>query len=71
MALFKPYKIQSSQLNSLPKKEGQFIITTDTKKIYLDINNTTRAVLNPDSNYETWTFTLNNGSTITKDVCVD
>lgn len=37
MALFKPYKILSSQLNSLPIVEGQFIITTDTQLIYADI----------------------------------
>lgn len=42
MALFKPYKITSSQLNSLPIQEGQFIITTDTNKVYVDINNSTR-----------------------------
>lgn len=42
MALFKPYKILSSQLSSLPIKEGQFIITTDTNKVYIDIDNSTR-----------------------------
>lgn len=42
MALFKPYKIQSSQLNSLPKKEGQLIITTDDKALYIDISNSQR-----------------------------
>lgn len=36
MALFKPYKILSSQLDSLPIAEGQLIITTDTQSIYLD-----------------------------------
>lgn len=42
MALFKPYKIQSSQLNSLPKKEGQLIVTTDDKALYIDISNSQR-----------------------------
>ena len=36
MAKFKPYKIQSSQLEDLPVVEGQFIATTDTQKLYLD-----------------------------------
>lgn len=36
MAQFKPYKITSSQLDDLEKSEGQFIVTTDTQKIYLD-----------------------------------
>ena len=36
MALFKPYKITSSKLSSLPIKEGQFIIVTDTEEIYVD-----------------------------------
>ena len=38
MALFKPYRILHSQLNSLPIVEGQLIFVIDTKKIYLDIN---------------------------------
>ena len=42
MALFKPYKILSSQLNSLPIIEGQFIVTTDDGSLYVDINNSTR-----------------------------
>lgn len=36
MALFKPYKITSNKLSSLPIKEGQFIIVTDTEEIYVD-----------------------------------
>lgn len=32
MAEFKPIKTISSKLNNITKKEGQFIITTDTKK---------------------------------------
>lgn len=42
MALFKPYKLTSSELSSLPIVEGQFIITTDENKIYLDVNNSER-----------------------------
>lgn len=42
MALFKPYKILSSQLNSLPITEGQFIVTTDDGSLYVDISNSTR-----------------------------
>lgn len=45
MAKFKPYKIESSQLNDLTKAEGQFIVTTDTKKIYLDKDNSNRIEL--------------------------
>lgn len=36
MAILKPYKILSTELSSLPIVEGQFIITTDDKKVYLD-----------------------------------
>lgn len=36
MAKFKPYKILSSQLNSLPIVDGQLIVTTDTLDIYID-----------------------------------
>lgn len=42
MAEFKPIKCLSSKLDNITKKEGQFIVTTDTKKIYLDIDNYTR-----------------------------
>ena len=42
MALFKPYKITSSQLNSLPIIEGQLIVTTDDGALYVDINSSTR-----------------------------
>lgn len=36
MALFKPYKVLSTQLSSLPVVEGQMIIVTDTQEIYVD-----------------------------------
>ena len=42
MAMFKPYKILSSQLSSLPIKEGQFIITTDTAEMYVDVSASSR-----------------------------
>lgn len=45
MAIFKPYKIQSSQLEDLPVVEGQFIATTDTQKLYLDKNSADRIEL--------------------------
>ncbi len=38
MAQFKPYKVLSTQLSSLPIVEGQLVIVTDTQKIYLDSN---------------------------------
>ena len=42
MALFKPWKGLSENLDSLPKKEGQFIVTTDDEAIYLDISSKRR-----------------------------
>ena len=45
MAKFKPYKIESSELTSLEREEGQFIVTTDTQKIYLDSDNSNRIEL--------------------------
>ena len=47
MAIFKPYKITSSQLENLPITEGQFIVTTDTNKIYLDESTSSRIELIP------------------------
>lgn len=49
MAKFKPYKILESQLDSLPIKEGQFILTTDTKKLYSDTAAYTRILISPDA----------------------
>lgn len=40
--IFKPYKILETQLSSLPIVAGQIIFTTDTKRIYLDVDNNTR-----------------------------
>ena len=45
MALFKPYKILSNKLSSLPVKEGQLIITTDTGDIYVDLSDSERKQL--------------------------
>ena len=42
MAQFKPYKITSEQLDSLPITEGQLIFLTDTAQIFLDTSSTTR-----------------------------
>ena len=42
MAIFKPYRVQSSQLDSLPKVEGQFIVVEDTQEMYFDKSTTQR-----------------------------
>lgn len=69
MAKFKPYKILESQLDSLPIKEGQFILTTDTKKLYSDTAANTRILISPDAitdlsvNGTTITYTRLNGTT--------
>ena len=36
MALLQPCRVQSTQLSSLPVKEGQLIFSIDNKKIYID-----------------------------------
>ena len=64
MAQFKPYKLTSAQLDGLAKAEGQLIITTDTKKIYLDTSATERILLNEDVNVVTYELSKN-GSSIT------
>lgn len=46
MAKFKPFKVTSSQLKSLPIVEGQLIFVTDTFQTFLDINGTTRTEFN-------------------------
>lgn len=45
MAKFKPYRVTSSQLNSLPIVDGQYIVVTDTNQVYVDLNNNTRKLL--------------------------
>lgn len=49
MALFKPYKITSDKLEDLAIQEGQIIITTDTKKLYVDISATERIEVTSDA----------------------
>lgn len=48
MALFKPYKITSNKLADLPVREGQLVITTDTKKLYVDVSATERIEVTSD-----------------------
>ena len=78
MAKFKPYKIESSQLENLSVSEGQFIVTTDTQKVYLDEDSTTRIELSPsptktselvnDSNFMSGMFIAAYGKTTYADV---
>ena len=49
MALFKPYKITSDKLADLSVREGQIIITTDTKKLYVDVSATERIEITNDA----------------------
>ena len=49
MALFKPYKITSNKLADLPVREGQIVITTDTKKLYVDVSATERIEVTSDA----------------------
>lgn len=49
MALFKPYKITSDKLEDLAIKEGQLIVTTDTKKLYVDVSGTERIEVTSDA----------------------
>lgn len=64
MAQFKPCKIASNKLNSLPIIEGQLIITTDTKKIYLDASNSNRILLNEDVDIVTYEISKNGNSIV-------
>ena len=52
MALFKPYKITSDKLEDLAIQEGQIIITTDTKKLYVDVSDTERIEVTSDAEVE-------------------
>ena len=49
MAEFKPYQILSTQLDTFPIKQGQFILTTDTKMLYVDISETERILIDEKS----------------------
>lgn len=56
MALFKPYKITSDKLSDLPVQEGQIVITTDTKKLYVDVSATKRIGVTSDADVDTSDF---------------
>jgi uncharacterized protein (TIGR02145 family) len=45
MALFKPIKNTAANIANVEKKEGQFLIATDTGEAFVDINDTTRVPL--------------------------
>lgn len=49
MVLFKPYKITSDKLEDLAIQEGQIVITTDTKKLYVDVSATKRIEITADA----------------------
>lgn len=49
MAKFKPYRVSQSQLADLPIVEGQFIVTTDTQRLYFDKDNSNRIEIGADS----------------------
>ena len=49
MALFKPFKGDSSLLSSQPIHEGYCWLTTDDGKLYVDISNDTRIPLNAET----------------------
>ena len=52
MAMFKPYRVTSSQLNSLPIVDGQYIVVTDTNQVYLDMEDNTRKLLKSEMSKE-------------------
>lgn len=56
MALFKPYKITSDKLEDLAIQEGQIIITTDTKKLYVDVSATERIEVTSDAEVDVSDF---------------
>ena len=62
MAQFKPYKLLKADLGSLPMAEGQLIITTDTKEIYLDTSASTRIKLNDQPEVVTYELSKNGNS---------
>lgn len=49
MSLFNPCKLTSDKLADLPIKDGQLIVTTDTKKLYVDVSPTTRIEVKSDA----------------------
>ena len=64
MALFKPYKITSDKLEDLTIQEGQIIITTDTKKLYVDVSNTERIEITSEIDLSDYVTTSTLTSTI-------
>ena len=64
MALFKPYKITSDKLEDLAIQEGQIIITTDTKKLYVDVSNTERIEITSEIDLSDYVTTSTLTSTI-------
>lgn len=62
MAKFKPYKVLENQLNELPIKEGQFIVTSDTNQIYIDIDSATRKLYG-ENEFDTLFYTIESNST--------
>ena len=49
MSLFNPCKLTNDKLSDLPIKEGQLIVTTDTKKLYVDVSPTERIEVAADA----------------------
>lgn len=52
MSIFKPYKINENQLDSIPIKEGQIFFILDSSKIFLDKNDTERVGFFNDAAYD-------------------
>ena len=67
MALFKPYKITSDKLEDLAIKEGQLIVTTDTKKLYVDVSATERIEVTAEVDLTDYVTTTILTSTIGKE----
>lgn len=67
MALFKPYKITSDKLEDLAIQEGQIIITTDTKKLYVDVSNTERIEITSEIDLSDYVTTSTLTSTIAEE----
>ena len=79
--VFKPYKTTQANLSKIAYKAGQLIFTTDTKRIYIDISNSTSGRLlvsadtvidvNLGADKRTLTFTKADGSTIQHTIVID
>ena len=64
MALFKPYKITSDKLEDLAIQEGQIVITTDTKKLYVDVSATERIEITAEVDLSDYVTTSTLTSTV-------